>query len=77
MKRTNLMINEVFLEKALQLLDAKTYSETVNRALEETIKLHQIRNLAALTGTGVWGGDLSEMRQDSSKKSKTTKQKRK
>lgn len=62
MKRTNLLLNEAFLEKATQVLGAKTYSEAVNLALEETIKLYHIRQLASLTGTNIWDGDLAEMR---------------
>lgn len=42
-----------------QLMGAKTYSEAVNRALDESIRLCQIRGLAKYMGTGVWEGDLS------------------
>ena len=76
MKRTNLVLNEEILEKATLLLGAKTYSDAVNQALEQTIKLHYIRELVSIMGTGVWDGDLSEMREDKvgkKKKSRTRK----
>ncbi len=65
MKRTNLVLNEDLLEKAVQVFGVKTYSEAVNRALGESIQLHQIRALSELMGEGHWEGDLSEMRGDS------------
>lgn len=64
MKRTNLVLDEEMLEKAVLLMGAKTYSEAVNRALEESIKLYHVRGLAGMAGSGVWEGDLSEMRDD-------------
>ena len=64
MKRTNLVLNEEFLKKATRLLGAKTYSEAVNLALQETIKLYHIRGLIDLMGQGLWEGDLAEMRND-------------
>jgi len=68
MKRTNLVLDEEKLETATKLMGARTYSEAVNRALEQAIQLIHIRGLAPLTGTKVWEGDLSEMRKDSPKK---------
>ena len=65
MKRTNLVLDEEKLETAVRLMGAKTYSEAVNRALEESIKLYHIRGLGGLAGSDIWQGDLSEMRQDS------------
>ena len=64
MKRTNLVLNEQYLEDATRLLGAKTYSEAVNKALEQTIKLYHLRQLADVTGTGLWEGDLGVMRED-------------
>lgn len=62
MKRTNLVLDEEKLETATRLLGAKTYSEAVNRALDEAIKLFHIRSLAGLMGQDIWSGSLSEMR---------------
>ena len=68
MKRTNLVLNEENLETATRLMGAKTYSEAVNRALEESIRLTHIRGLAEFVGQEVWRGDLSEMRGDERKR---------
>lgn len=68
MKRTNLMLDEHKLEQAVRVLGAKTYSEAVNRALDEAIKIHQIRGLMDLMGSGIWEGDLSQMREDQAPK---------
>jgi len=64
MKRTNLVLDEDKLEKATRLMGAKTYSEAVNRALDEAIKLMNIRAFAGLMGHDVWSGSISEMRED-------------
>ncbi|MFA5863537.1 MAG: type II toxin-antitoxin system VapB family antitoxin [Phycisphaerae bacterium] len=66
MKRTNLVLNEKLLEEAGRVLEAKTYSATVNRALEEAIRVVRIRGIRQFIGSGLWQGDLSEMREDKS-----------
>ena len=73
MKRTNLVLDEHLLKTATRAMGAKTYSEAVNRALEEAIRLIQIRNLTGLYGKAIWDGDLSEMRSDSSRRKKKSK----
>lgn len=70
MKRTNLVLDEQLLEKATQLLGEKTYSATVNKALEEAIKLVSLRNLMSFEGSNLWEGDLGDMRQDKGKRKK-------
>ncbi len=64
MKRTNLVLDEQLLEKATQVLGQKTYSATVNKALEEAIRMVKIRQLSQFMGKSVWEGNLSEMRED-------------
>ena len=79
MKRTNLVLNEETLEKATRLMGAKTYSDAVNRALEEMIKLIHLRGLLDLMGKDIWSGDLAEMREekeDSTKRPPSKKNKR-
>ncbi len=49
MKRTNLVLDGKLLEEALRLSGERTYSRAVERAL---------------TGSGLWEGNLSEMRRD-------------
>lgn len=64
MKRTSLMLDERLLEEAVRLLGTKTYSEAVNKALQEAINVQKRRGLVQFYGSGLWEGDLSEMRGD-------------
>jgi len=64
MKRTNLVLNEEFLEEAVRLAGTKTYSAAVNLALRDFIERAKARRILELAGSGLWEGDLSEMRRD-------------
>jgi Arc/MetJ family transcription regulator len=64
MKRTNLVLDEQLLEEALRLSGERTYSGTVERALEELVRRAQASRVFQLRGSGLWGGDLREMRRD-------------
>ncbi len=64
MKRTNLVLDEHLLKEATQILAAKTYSAAVNAALEEVIRVRKIQSIPQFFGSGIWQGDLSQMRQD-------------
>ena len=70
MKRTNLVLNAELLEEATRALGAKTYSAAVNIALEEVIRLRKIQSLPRFFGSGIWEGDLSEMREDRPRKAR-------
>jgi Arc/MetJ family transcription regulator len=65
MKRTNLVLDEKLLEEATRVLGLKTYSATVNKALEEAIRVQKVRSLHQFMGSNLWQGDLAEMREDS------------
>ena len=67
MKRMNLIVDESLLAEAKRLLGADTQSETVNKSLEQLIKILKIRGLQDFLGTGAWVGDLSAMREDKPK----------
>ena len=73
MKRTNLVLNEELLKTATSMMGVKTYSEAVNRALAEMVRKLKVNQLQEFVGSGVWSGDLSEMRPDSSKLKKLKK----
>jgi Arc/MetJ family transcription regulator len=64
MKRTNLVLDEQLLHEVVKLLGAKTYSAAVNTALAELIRIRKVQSLADFFGSGIWEGDLSEMRED-------------
>jgi len=64
MKRTNLVLREDLLEEATRLSGEKTYSRTVERALEEFVRHAKARRILELRGSGLWQGDLAAMRDD-------------
>lgn len=64
MKRTNLVLNEQLLEEAVRLSGERTYSRTVERALEDYVRRIKAGRILDLAGSGRWEGDLSEMRGD-------------
>ncbi len=64
MKRTNVVIDEHLLEEAVRVSGERTYSRTIERALEEMVRRAKARDIDQLAGSGLWSGDLSEMRGD-------------
>ena len=65
MKRTSLMLDTQILEEALRLGGERTYSATVNRALEDFVRRVKAGRILELRGSNLWQGDLGEMRRDS------------
>jgi hypothetical protein len=76
LKRTNLVSDEHLPAEATQGLAAKIDSSAVNIALQEVIRLRKIQSMPAFFGSGIWTGDLSEMRQDSPREILKTKRRR-
>jgi Arc/MetJ family transcription regulator len=68
MKRTNLVLNEDLLEEAVRLAGVKTYSRAVDLALRNFVKQAKARRILELAGSGLWEGDLADMRQDKPKR---------
>ena len=64
MKRTNLVVREALLEEAVSLSGERTYSRTVERALEDFVRRIKARRILQLAGSGLWEGDLPAMRAD-------------
>lgn len=64
MKRTNLVLDGALLEEATRLGGEKTYSRTVERALQDFVRRIKARQILELRGSGAWEGDLTEMRAD-------------
>jgi hypothetical protein len=64
MKRTNLVLDEQLLAEATHLLAAQTYSAAVNTALREVVRIRKIQGIPQFFGSGIWEGDLSQMRED-------------
>jgi len=64
MKRTNLVLDEQLLEEATRLSGERTYSRTVERALGDFVRRARAGRILELAGSGLWVGELSEMRRD-------------
>lgn len=64
MKRTNLVLDEHLLDEATRLSGERTFSRTVERALREFVARARARRLLDLAGSGLWHGDLAEVRED-------------
>ena len=64
MKRTNLVLNADLLEEATRLSGERTYSRTVERALEDFVRRAKARRILELAGSGLWDGDLAVARED-------------
>ena len=63
MRRTNVILDEALLDEAVRRSGEKTYSATINRALQELVRrLTFEEGLKAISGSGWWEGDLAEMR---------------
>jgi Arc/MetJ family transcription regulator len=71
MKRTNLVLDEDLLEEAVRVSGERTYSRAVERALEEFVRRAKAGQILELAGSGLWEGDLAEMRDD--RKSRTNR----
>ena len=76
MRRTNIVLDESLLETAVQVLGVKTYSAAVNKALEETIRVRKVLALRQFFGSGLWQGDLSEMREDRPRRTRSRRSRR-
>jgi Arc/MetJ family transcription regulator len=63
-KRTNLVLREELLEEAVRLSGERTYSRTVERALEDFVRRIKAGRILELAGSGAWKGRLAEMRDD-------------
>lgn len=64
MKRTNVVIDETLLEEAVSVSGERTYSRTIERALEEMVRRAKARSIDQLAGAGLWTGSLADMRGD-------------
>jgi len=64
MKRTTLSLNKELLAEATRLSGQSTYSKAVELALAEFVRRARAGRILELAGSGLWEGDLAEMRQD-------------
>lgn len=64
MKRTTLSLDKELLAEATRLSGQSTYSKAVELALAEFVRRARAGRILELAGSGLWEGNLSEMRQD-------------
>jgi Arc/MetJ family transcription regulator len=64
MKRTNLVLDETLLEEATRLSGERTYSRTVERALQDFVRRARAKRILDLAGSGLWEGKLGVVRED-------------
>lgn len=62
--RTNIIIDDKLMERAMELSGAKTKRATVEKALTLLIRMKNQENIRALKGKLTWEGDLDTMRTD-------------
>lgn len=65
MKRTNVVLDEELLAQARRISGEPTNSRTIERALREMVRREQARGIDRLAGSGLWVGNLADMRGDS------------
>ena len=65
MKRMTVVLDEQLLEEAAKVSGETTCARTIERALTEMVLRARARSIEAFAGSGVWRGNLSEMRRDS------------
>ncbi len=61
--RTNVVIDEKIIKKALHYTGLKTKKDVINYALQELIKRKERKEILKLAGKLHWEGDLNEMRE--------------
>jgi Arc/MetJ family transcription regulator len=63
MKRTNIVIDESLVKKALKATGLKTRRELVDYALRELIRRESQKKILDLKGKVTWQGEIKAMRQ--------------
>jgi len=58
------MVDAELLDEAVRLSGEPTYSAVVRRALDGLVRRIKARQILDLRGSGLWEGDLAEMRRD-------------
>lgn len=64
MKRKSLKVRQDLLEEAIRLGGERTQAKTVERALQDFIRRIKARQILELGHSGLWNGNLAEMRED-------------
>ena len=60
--RTNIELDENLVKQAMDLTKITTKKALVHKALEELVRANIRKEILKYKNTGIWEGDLSEMR---------------
>jgi Arc/MetJ family transcription regulator len=60
--RTNVDLDDVLVKKAMNLTKISTKKALLNKALEELVKSNTRKNILEYMDSGIWEGNLKEMR---------------
>lgn len=60
--RTNIIIDDTLMKKAMKVTGIKTKKETVETALKELLRATETKSALLLRGNITWSGDLDEWR---------------
>ena len=60
--RTNVELDDALVKKAMKLTKISTKKALINKALEELIKSNNRKGMLEYIDSGIWEGDLKEMR---------------
>jgi Arc/MetJ family transcription regulator len=62
--RTNIVLDDKLVDKAMKYTGIKTKKDLVNFALRELLDRMERKNILLLEGKLCWEGDLGDMRKD-------------
>ncbi|MGH7814792.1 MAG: type II toxin-antitoxin system VapB family antitoxin [Candidatus Binataceae bacterium] len=62
--RTNIVIDDQLMRKAMRMAKLRTKRETVDAALRTLVRLKSQEQIRSLRGKVKWEGDLDAMRRD-------------
>ena len=60
--RTNIELDDALVKKAMKITRVTTKKALINIALEELIKSNSRKGILEFIDSGIWEGDLKEMR---------------
>ena len=60
--RTNVFLDDALVKKAMELTNISTKRALINKALEELIKSNTRKEMLQYMDSGIWEGNLKEMR---------------
>jgi Arc/MetJ family transcription regulator len=60
--RTNIELDDILIEKAMQITQIATKKAVIHKALEDMIKSYSRKEMLTYFDSGIWEGNLEEMR---------------